>query len=261
MLTLREQLDLIRLKERIAFNAKMNNRLVKLLGQSKGWEELGQDWNLSRSMIRGLKDMAVCELCYKKSDFSILRMQAYEEAKARLIHEGKQRPIVFFSSPKANLEIQYMSRKPIQVVAIAQGKMNNFSFDGTNQLETIQIKHDTNSPIFIFGDLVSLSCNDQRITECYFLHCQHIEGISFGSNRIKTIELHNSSDDLKILDLRDNPIDLGSFLQILKQVEPFTKQDLFDEDPTLFVTLESPGELYSLAKLKRWIVVNKPFTL
>ena len=83
MLTLREQLDLIRLKERIAFNAKMNNRLVKLLGQSKGWEELGQDWNLSRSMIHGLKDMAVCELCYKKSDFSFLRMQAYEEAKAR----------------------------------------------------------------------------------------------------------------------------------------------------------------------------------
>lgn len=69
MIELREQLELIRLKERIAFNAKMNNRLVKLLGQSKGWDELGEDWKLSRSMIRGLKDMAVCELCYKKSDW------------------------------------------------------------------------------------------------------------------------------------------------------------------------------------------------
>lgn len=150
-----------------------------------------------------------------------------------------------------------MSRKPIQVAAIAQGKMNNFSFDGTNRLETIQIKHDTNSPIFIFGDLVSLSCNDQRITECYFLHCHHIEGISLGSNRIKTIELHDSFDDLKNVDLRVNPIDLESVLQILSQVKPFTKQDLFDEDPTLFVTQETPGELYSLAKLKRWIVVNE----
>ena len=257
MIELREQLELIRLKERIAFNAKMNHRLVKLLGQSKGWDELGEDWKLSRSMIRGLKDMAVCELCYKKSDFSILRMQAYEEAKKRLIHEGKQRPIAFFSTPKANVEVQYMSRKPIQVAAIAQGKMNNFSFDGTNQLETIQIKHDTNSPIFIFGDLVWLNCNDQRITECYFLHCQHIEGISLGSNRIKTIELHDSFDDLNNVDLRVNPIDLESVLQILSQVKPFTKQDLFDEDPTLFVTQETPGELYSLAKLKRWIVVNE----
>ena len=256
MQRLREQLDLIHLKERIASNAKMSERLIKLLGQSKGWDELGRDWKLSRSMIRGLKNMAVCELCYTSNGFSNLRMQAYEDVKERLLHSVKQQSIVILSSPKANIEFQYLSRKQIKITAIEQGKMIDYSIYGTSHLETMQIKHDTNSPIFFFGDIASLSCIGQRLTECYFVSCLSIENIYLGNNRIKTMELHNPTNRLKCVDLTNNPVEADVVVKILKQVEPFTKQDLFDEDPTLVLSLNQPEEVYSLAKEKRWIVIN-----
>ena len=123
MQKLREQLDLINLKERISTTPKMSKRLIKLLGQSKGWDELEFDWKLTRSMIRDLKDMAVCELCYKSNGFTHLRMQAYEEAKERLIQSGKQQSIIIISTPKATVEFQYLTRKQIKITAIAKGRM------------------------------------------------------------------------------------------------------------------------------------------
>lgn len=256
MIKLQEQLELITLKERIASNDKMCNRLINLLGQSKGWDELASDWKLSRSMVRGLKDMAICELCYTRSGFSTLRTQAYEEAIERLIHADSQRPIIIIIAPKANVELQYLATKPIVITAVAQGKFIDYSLEGTGKLETVQIKHDSNSPIFIFGGIISIDLCGQRVTECYFLQCQHLESICLSYNRIKRMEFHDSTTKLKNVDLTGAHIDVQVIIQMLSQVQPYTKQDLFDEAPILHISLDSPKEVYSTAKLKRWRVIN-----
>lgn len=256
MLKLREQLELISLKERIAANYKKSRRLINLLGQSRGWDELAADWKLSRSMVHGLKDMAVCELCYKKSDFAFLRLLAYKDAIERMIQSGKQRPTIILNTPKATVDIRFSSQKPVQITAITRGKMIVFSYESANQVETRQIKHDTNSPIFIFGDVVSLYCDGQRLTDCCFLRCQQIESISLAHNRIKELEFHDSTCNLKKIDLRGNSISPKSILQLLKQMEPFVKKDLFDEAPTFFISVDSPEEIYSMAKQKRCVVIN-----
>ena len=68
------------------------------------------------------------------------------------------------------------------------------------------------------------------------------------------MELRNPSCRLKCVDLTNNPIETDSVLKILKQVETYSKQDLFDESPILILSSDQPEEVYSLAKEKRWIV-------
>lgn len=256
MLKLREQLELITLKERIAGNEKKSNRLINLFGQSKGWDELTTDWKLSRSMVRGLKDMAICELCYKKRDFSVLRMHAYEEVKERLIHAERQRPTIIISAPKSNVEMQYLATKPIMITAIAQGKIIDYSYEGTGKLETVQIKHDSNSPIFVFGDILSVVLCGQKVTGCYFLQCQNLENICLGYNRIKDMEFRDSTTKLKNVDLTGSLVEAQIIIQILLKVGVFAKQDLFDESPVLHISQNLPNEVYSMAKLKGWRVIN-----
>lgn len=256
MLKLREQLELITLKERIAANNKMSNRLINLLGQNKGWDELAADWNLSRTMVRSLKNMAICELCYTKSGFSVLRTQAYEEAKERLIHADRRRPSIIITVPKANVELQYSATKPIVITAVVQGKIIDYSCEGTGSLEIVPIKHDSNSPIFIFGDLLSVDFCGQRVTECYFLQCQHLESIRLSNNRIKKMEFLDSTTRLKRVDLTGALIDVQIIIQMLSHVQPYTKQDLFDEVPVLHISLDSPKEVYSMAKPIGWRVIN-----
>ena len=234
MIGFEEQLELINLKERIANNSTMSNRIASLLGQNKGWNELGEEWHLNAFEIRGLKNMALCELCYSKKEFSIMRKELYSKTKEEILKNARK-PLAVIVSTKTNVEIRIKSPKPLLLITSLKNKLAEYTSTGNGKVETLQIKHDTNAPIFIMGEIVELECVGQRLNECCFRHL---------------------SSKLRRIDLTGNQITVEDASKIVSQLPPFSKQDLFDEEPILCLSLNIPHEVYTLARLKQWKIIN-----
>ena len=113
MLSYPQQIELLNLKERIVNNPALRQRLMQMLGQSKGWREFSEELGCGCSIVRHLKEMALSELYYSTRDFTAMRAEVFNEEKEDMLRHPKRKAVIILNSPNAVVELTTISRKPI----------------------------------------------------------------------------------------------------------------------------------------------------
>ena len=256
MLSYPQQIELLNLKERIVNNPALRQRLTQMLGQSKGWREFSEELGSEYSVVRRLKDMALSELYYSTRDFTALRAEVFNEEKEDMLRHPKRKAVVILNSPNAVVELTTVSRKPLTIATARKATPVSVVVNNKKPIETIQISHDTNLPIYIFGNVEELICTGQRLTECYLVNCPNLSRLDVSNNQLAKMRLCQSMPKLRDIDIRTNilPIEtIGKMLLSLCQLSP---ENLFDTAPQILTDSNITGELSWQAKQKGWIIKN-----
>lgn len=254
MRTFENQLNLINLKERVASNGDMINKLVRIVGTNQGWKELSDEWKTPYNIVRKLKDMPICEFVYTKRDFTIMRHEVYKQTVERIIHETKRQPIIIVSSPAAVVEFEIMAAKSIEVTTVLRNRMTVQSYDPKEDLIKVKVKHDTNSPIFVMGDIEQFVCKGCRLSECNVKCCKNLNILDLSDNNIRHFVVV-STLNLNTINLANNPIEIMDIRNMLSQLKAFSKKDLFDEAPVICLTTEITDDIRVKLKQLDWKVM------
>jgi hypothetical protein len=256
MLSYLKQIELLNLKERIVNNPALRQRLTQMIGLSKGWRELSEELGSDYNVVRHLKDMAVSELHFSTRDFTALRAEVFNEEKEDMLRHPKRKAVVILNSPNAVVELTTVSRKPLTITTARKATPVSVVVNNKKPIETIQISHDTNLPIYIFGNVEELICTGQRLTECYLVNCPNLSRLDVSNNQLAKMRLCQSMPKLRDIDIRTNilPIEtIGKMLLSLCQLSP---ENLFDTAPQILTDSNITGELSWQAKQKGWIIKN-----
>ena len=248
------QLDLINLKERIASNGDMINKLVRIVGTNQGWKELSDEWKTPYNIVRKLKDMPICEFVYTKRDFTIMRHELYKLTVERIVHDTKRQPIIIVNSPASVVEFKIMAIKSIEVTTVLKNRMIVQSYNPKEDLIKIKVKHDTNSPIFVTGDILQFVCTECRLTECNVKSCKNLNILDLSDNNIKHFVVV-STLNMNTINLANNPIEIMDIRNMLSQLKAFSKKDLFDEAPVICLTTDITDDIMMKLKQLDWKVV------
>ena len=254
MRKLENELKLINLKEKITSNPDLVNKLVQIVGTNQGWRELSAKLRTPYNIVRHLKDMPICELIYTKRDFSIMRQEVYKQAVTRIVNDGKRQPMIIINSPAAVVEIRYQAKARLEFFTIHKNKLIPKIIDTKGEFEVITIKHDTNAPIFVFGNVEQLFCSGCKLTECYIKNCQNLNTLDLNDNKIKHFEIH-STCNLKNINLANNPVDIMDIKKMISQLRGFCKKDLFDEAPIIYLTTDITDDIRVKLKQMDWRIV------
>jgi len=256
MLSYPQQIELLTLKERIINSPNLRKKLIDLLGQSKGWQEFATVLGADYAVVKGLKTMAICELSYSTRDFTALRAEIYNEEKEDMIRHSKRKPVIILNSPNAIVEITTVSRKPVTIVSARKATQVTVIANQKKARETVQIAHDTNLPIYIFGNADSVICTGQRLTECYLLNCPELTSLDVSNNQLKQIRVCQTMPKLKTINLRTNTLQLESLTKILPHLCRQAEKGLFETDPEITTDAEVTGDIRWQAKQIGWIIKN-----
>ncbi|MBR5035012.1 MAG: hypothetical protein IKX71_06870 [Bacteroidales bacterium] len=254
----RKQLNLINFKEKVASNGKMRKRLIYLAGRKDGWRELCKEWKIDYDIVRGLKDMPLCELSYSSKDFGVLRRELYEHTKSRMVHAKQSNPSIVLNSPRSSIEMSIMPLTPLRIVTTLKHRYAELTIGldyDENRICEITVKHDTNSPIYIFGECKSFICSGQNLTECYLLNIQRTEHISLELNRLKQVFVSDVNPNIKSINIGGNPINSDWLLHLFSKLPQFHRHDLFDNPPQIIIPADVPGDWDILAKRKGWKII------
>ena len=255
----RKLLNLINIKERVASNGKMRRRIIYLAGRKDGWRELCKEWKIDYDIVRGLKDMPLCELSYSSKDFGALRRELYEHTKSRMVHVKKSNSAIVLNSPRSSVEMYIMPLAPLKIVTTIKHRYSELSVEVDNdasRLCEITVKHDTNSPIYIFGACKDYICSGQNLTECFLLNIQRTEHISLESNRLKQVFVSDVNPNIKSINIGGNPIDADWLPSLFSKLPLFQRYNLFDNPPQIIIPADVPGDWDILAKRKGWKIVH-----
>lgn len=244
------------MKERIINNANLRQKLIDLLGQGKGWQEFAQELGADYTIVRRLKGMAICELSYTTRDYTAMRAEVYNEEKEYIIRHAKRKPIVILNSPNATVEITTVSRKPLTIVSARKAAQVSIIANKKKIRETVQIPHDTNLPIYIFGNVEELICAGQRLTECYLVNCPSLSSLNISNNLLKQLRLCQTMPKLKNIDMFVNALQQESITKMLPHLCQFEKEGLFDTEPEILTDTEISGDIRWQAKQIGWIIKN-----
>ena len=254
MKKLENELRLINLKEWITNHPEVVNRMVQIIGTNQGWKELCVELKSPYNIVRRLKDMPICELNYSKRDFTMMRQEMYKQSVIRIVNDCERLSMVIINSRAATVEVRYQAKNKLELVTILKNRLIRKTVCANENLEEIQIKHDTNAPIFIFGEVEQLVCFGCKLTECYIKNCQYLSNIDLNDNKIKHFEIH-STFNLKNINLANNPIDIMDVKKILSQLRGFCKKDLFDEAPIIYLTTDITDDIRVKLKQLDWRII------
>lgn len=254
MKKLENELRLINLKEWITNHPEVVNKLVQIVGTNQGWKELCVEMKSPYNIVRRLKDMPICELNYSKRDFTMMRQEMYKQSVIRIVNDCKRQSMVIINSQAATVNVRYQAKNQLELVTVLKNKLVTKILSTSGNVELIQIKHDSNTPIFIFGDVEQLVCFGCKLTECYIKNCQYLSNIDLNDNRIKHFEIH-STFNLKNINLANNPIDIMDIKKMLSQLRGFCKKDLFDEAPIIYLTTDITDDIRVKLKQLDWRIV------
>ena len=256
MLSYPQQIELLNLKERIIGNPPLRQKLIDLLGQSKGWQDFAIELSADYAVVKGLKTMAICELSYTTRDFTALRAEVYNEEKEDMIRHAKRKPVIILNSPNATVEITTLSRKPVTIVSARKATQVTIVANKKKTRETVQIAHDTNLPIYIFGKVDELICTNQRLTECYLLNCPELTSLDVSNNQLKLVKVCQTMPKLKTINLRTNTLQPESLTKMLPHLCQHGQEGLFDTEPEISTDAEITGDIRWQAKQIGWIIKN-----
>ena len=256
MLTYPQQIELLNLKERIVGSADLRLKLIDLLGQSKGWHEFSEELGYDYSIVRHLKEMAICELQYTTRDFTALRAEVYNEEKESMLRHTKRKAVIIINSPNASIELLTISHKPLTIVTARKASPVTLVTNKKRVKETVHLTHDTNVPIYIYGNIEGLTCVGQRLTECYLLNCPDLSFLDVSNNQLKQIRLCQSMPKLKNIHLQSNCLQPESLTKLLPHLCQFKQEELFEIEPEITTDIAIPGDIRWQAKQIGWIIKN-----
>lgn len=256
MLSYPQQIELLNLKERIIGNPTLRKRLIDLHGQSKGWQEFAQELGAEYTVVRHLKDMAICELSYSTRDFTALRAEVFNEEKEDMLRHPKRKAVIILNSPNAVVELTTVSRKPLTIATARKATPVSVVVNNKKPIETIQISHDTNLPIYIFGNVEELICTSQRLTECYLVNCPNLSRLDVSNNQLAKMRLCQSMPKLRNIDIHTNCLPIESIGKMLQFLCNLSIENLFDTDPQILTDASITGDLRWQAKQIGWIIKN-----
>jgi len=256
MLTYPQQIELLNLKERIVGNTDLRLKMIDLLGQSKGWREFSEELGYDYAIVRHLKGMAICELQYTTRDFTALRAEVYNEEKESMLRHAKRKPVIIVNSPNASLEITAISHKPLTIMTARKATPATLVTNKKRVKETIQIMHDTNVPIYIYGNVEGLICARQRLTECYLLNCPDLSLLDVSNNQLKHVRFCQNMPKLKHIHLQSNSLQSESLTKLLPNLCQFEQDELFKIEPEITTDMVIPGDTRWQAKQIGWIIKN-----
>ena len=256
MLSYPQQIELLNLKERIVNNPALRKRLTQMLGQSKGWREFAEELGSDYGLVWHLKDMALSELYYSTRDFTALRAEVFNEEKEDMIRHTKRKAVIILNSPNAVVELTTVSRKPLTIATARKATPFTVIVNNKKPSETIQISHDTNLPIYIFGNIEELICTGQRLTECYLVNCPNLSRLNVSNNQLAKMRLCQSMPKLRTIDLHTNCLPIESIGKMLQFLCNLSIENLFDTDPQILTDASITGDLRWQAKQIGWIIKN-----
>ena len=256
MLTYPQQIELLNLKERIVNNPALRQRLTQMLGQSKGWRELSEELGSDYSVVRHLKDMALSELYYSTRDFTALRAEVFNEEKEDMLRHPKRKAVIILNSPNEVVELTAVSRKPLTITTARKASPVTLIANKKKIKETIQISHDTNLPIYIFGNVEELVCTGQRLTECYLVNCPNLSRLDVSNNQLVKMRLCQSMPKLRVIDLHTNCLPIDAVGKMLQSLCNLSLENLFDTEPQILTDASITGDLRWQAKQIGWIIKN-----
>ena len=256
MLTYPQQIELLNLKERIVNNPALRQRLTQMLGQRKGWREFSEELGSEYSVVRHLKDMALSELYYSTRDFTALRAEVFNEEKEDMLRHPKRKAVIILNSPNAVVELTTVSRKPLTITTARKASPVTLIANKKKIKETIQISHDTNLPIYIFGNVEELICTGQRLTECYLVNCPNLSRLDVSNNQLAKMRLCQSMPKLRVIDLHTNCLPIETISKILQSLCNLSIENLFDTEPQILTDASITGDLRWQAKQIGWIIKN-----
>lgn len=256
MLTYPQQIELLNLKERIVNNPALRQRLTQMLGQRKGWREFSEELGSEYSVVRHLKDMALSELYYSTRDFTALRAEVFNEEKEDMLRHPKRKAVIILNSPNAVVELTTVSRKSLTITTARKASPVTLIANKKKIRETIQISHDTNLPIYIFGNVEELVCTGQRLTECYLVNCPNLSRLDVSNNQLVKMRLCQSMPKLRVIDLHTNCLPIDAVGKMLQSLCNLSIENLFDTEPQIFTDASITGDLRWQAKQIGWIIKN-----
>ncbi len=256
MLTYPQQIELLNLKERIVNNPALRQRLTQMLGQRKGWREFREELGSEYSVVRHLKDMALSELYYSTRDFTALRAEVFNEEKEDMLRHPKRKAVIILNSPNAVVELTTVSRKPLTITTARKASPVTLIANKKKIKETIQISHDTNLPIYIFGNVEELICTGQRLTECYLVNCPNLSRLDVSNNQLAKMRLCQSMPKLRVIDLHTNCLPIDAVGKMLQSLCNLSLENLFDTEPQILTDASITGDLRWQAKQIGWIIKN-----
>ena len=256
MLTYPQQIELLNLKERIVNNLALRQRLTQMLGQRKGWREFSEELGSEYSVVRHLKDMALSELYYSTRDFTALRAEVFNEEKEDMLRHPKRKAVIILNSPNAVVELTAVSRKPLTITTARKASPVTLIANKKKIKETIQISHDTNLPIYIFGNVEELVCTGQRLTECYLVNCPNLSRLDVSNNQLAKMRLCQSMPKLRVIDLHTNCLPIDAVGKMLQSLCNLSIENLFDTEPQILTDASITGDLRWQAKQIGWIIKN-----
>ena len=256
MLSYLKQIELLNLKERIVNNPALRQRLTQMIGQSKGWRELSEELGSDYNVVRHLKDMAVSELYYSTRDFTALRAEVFNEEKEDMIRHTKRKAVIVLNSPNAVVELTTVSRKPLTIATARKATPVSVVVNNKKPTETIQISHDTNLPIYIFGNVEELICTGQRLTECYLVNCPYLSHLDVSNNQLAKMRLCQSMPKLRNIDIYTNCLPIEAIGKMLQSLCNLSIENLFDTDPQILTDASITGDLRWQAKQIGWTIKN-----
>ena len=254
MKKLENELRLINLKEWITNHPEVVNRMVQIIGTNHGWKELCVELKSPYNIVRRLKDMPICELNYSKRDFTMMRQEMYKQSVIRIVNDCKRQSMVIINSQAATVNVRYQAKNQLELVTVLKNKLVTKILSASGDVELIQIKHDSNTPIFISGEVEQLVCFGCKLTECYIKNCQYLSNIDLNDNKIKHFEIH-STFNLKNINLANNPINIMDVKKMLSQLRGFCKKDLFDEAPIIYLTTDITDDIRVKLKQLDWRII------
>jgi hypothetical protein len=256
MLTYPQQIELLNLKESIVNNPALRQRLTQMLGQRKGWREFSEELGSEYSVVRHLKDMALSELYYSTRDFTALRAEVFNEEKEDMLRHPKRKAVIILNSPNAVVELTTVSRKPLTITTARKASPVTLIANKKKTKETIQISHDTDLPIYIFGNVEELICTGQRLTECYLVNCPNLSRLDVSNNQLAKMRLCQSMPKLRVIDLHTNCLPIDAVGKMLQSLCNLSLENLFDTEPQILTDASITGDLRWQAKQIGWIIKN-----
>lgn len=256
MISYPQQIKLLNLKERIVNNPALRQRLTQMLGQSQGWREFSEELGSEYGLVRHLKDMALSELYYSTRDFTALRAEVFNEEKEDILRHTKRKAVIILNSPKAVVELTTVSRKPLTIATARKATPVSVVVNNKMPSEVIQISHDTNLPIYVFGNVEELVCNSQRLTECYLVNCPNLSRLDVSNNQLSKMRLCQSMPKLRSIDIHANCLPIESIGKMLQSLCNLSIENLFDTEPQILTDTSITGDLRWQAKQIGWIIKN-----
>lgn len=180
--------------------------------------------------------------------------------KSWMVNAKKSNPAIVLNSSKASADMSIIPLTRLTIVTTVKHRYVELTIgldNDENLIRDITVKHDTYSPIYIFGESKSFICGGQNLTECYLLNVQRLELITLESNRLKQVYIGDLTPDIKSINVAGNPIDVDWLPHLFTKLPPFLRHDLFDNPPQLIIPHDVPVDLDILVERKGWKILVK----